>query len=61
MADQKEVFKSIVVKAVEQYKSGQTKIVGFFIGQVMKQLKGKANPASVNKAVNDALENLKED
>ncbi|MGN0677083.1 MAG: Asp-tRNA(Asn)/Glu-tRNA(Gln) amidotransferase GatCAB subunit B, partial [Ruminococcus sp.] len=48
-------------KAVEQYKSGQTKITGFFIGQVMKQLKGKANPASVGKAVNNALENLKED
>ena len=48
-------------KAVEQYKSGQTKITGFFIGQVMKQLKGKANPATVGKAVNEALANLKED
>ena len=35
-------------KAVEQYRSGQTKIVGYFVGQTMKQLKGKANPATVN-------------
>lgn len=45
-------------KAVEQYKSGQTKITGFFIGQVMKALKGKANPAIVNEAVTDALSKL---
>lgn len=45
-------------KAVEQYKSGGTKIMGFFVGQVMKQLKGKADPGAVNKAVTDALEKL---
>ncbi len=45
-------------KAVEQYRSGGTKIMGFFVGQAMKQLKGKANPALVNKAVTDALEKL---
>ncbi|MCQ2465664.1 MAG: Asp-tRNA(Asn)/Glu-tRNA(Gln) amidotransferase subunit GatB [Oscillospiraceae bacterium] len=45
-------------KAVEQYKGGGTKIMGFFVGQVMKQLKGKADPAAVNKAVLDALEKL---
>lgn len=45
-------------KAVEQYKSGGTKIMGFFVGQAMKQLKGKADPGAVNKAVTDALEKL---
>ncbi len=45
-------------KAVAQYKSGQKKIAGFFIGQVMKKLGGKANPGTVGKAVNEALEKL---
>lgn len=44
--------------AVEQFKSGQTKIIGFFIGQVMKKLKGKANPAIVNEAVTKVLTEL---
>jgi aspartyl-tRNA(Asn)/glutamyl-tRNA(Gln) amidotransferase subunit B len=33
---------------VEQYRSGKTKVFGFFVGEVMKQSKGKANPAIVN-------------
>ena len=45
-------------KAVEQYKSGQKKITGFFIGQVMKTLGGKANPGVVGKAVNEELAKL---
>ena len=43
---------------VEQYKAGQTKVVGFFVGQVMKQLKGKAKPDTVNKVVSDELAKL---
>lgn len=35
-------------KQVEQYKSGQEKLFGFFVGQVMKATQGKANPAQVN-------------
>ncbi len=35
-------------KQVEQYKSGNTKIQGFFVGQVMKLTQGKAAPALVN-------------
>ena len=38
-------------KTVEQYKSGQTKVAGFFVGQVMKTLKGTAKPDTVNKIV----------
>ncbi|MGV3593276.1 MAG: Asp-tRNA(Asn)/Glu-tRNA(Gln) amidotransferase GatCAB subunit B, partial [Gammaproteobacteria bacterium] len=35
-------------KQVEQYRSGQEKVFTFFVGQVMKESKGKANPAQVN-------------
>jgi len=35
-------------KQVEQYRSGKTAVLGFLIGQVMKQSKGQANPAQVN-------------
>jgi len=33
---------------VERYKGGDKKLTGFFVGQVMKKSKGKANPALVN-------------
>ena len=35
-------------KQVEQYLAGKTKLIGFFVGQVMKQTGGKANPQQVN-------------
>ena len=33
---------------VEQFKSGKVKAIGFLVGQVMIQTKGKANPMLVN-------------
>lgn len=33
---------------VEQYKAGKTKVAGFFVGQVMKETRGQANPQVVN-------------
>ena len=33
---------------VEEFRSGKEKVLGFFVGQVMKASKGKANPAVVN-------------
>jgi aspartyl-tRNA(Asn)/glutamyl-tRNA(Gln) amidotransferase subunit B len=33
---------------VAEYKSGKDKLFGFFVGQVMKESKGSANPAAVN-------------
>ncbi|WP_281301907.1 MULTISPECIES: Asp-tRNA(Asn)/Glu-tRNA(Gln) amidotransferase subunit GatB [unclassified Iodidimonas] len=33
---------------VEQYKAGKTKVIGFLVGQVMKESRGQANPAVVN-------------
>ncbi len=40
---------------VEQYKSGQTKVLGFFIGQTMKATGGKAKPETVNKIITEVL------
>ncbi|MEO5359677.1 MAG: Asp-tRNA(Asn)/Glu-tRNA(Gln) amidotransferase subunit GatB [Nitrospirota bacterium] len=37
-----------------RYKAGETKLTGFFVGEVMKKTKGKANP----KAVNEILRRL---
>ncbi|MGE4523157.1 MAG: Asp-tRNA(Asn)/Glu-tRNA(Gln) amidotransferase subunit GatB [Acetobacter sp.] len=34
-----------------EYRSGKDKLFGFFVGQVMKETKGKANPALVNEAL----------
>ena len=38
-------------KPVEDYKSGNEKVLGFFVGQVMKETKGQANPSKVNELV----------
>lgn len=40
---------------VEQYKGGKDKLLGFFVGQVMKQSQGKANPAMVNEVLKAKL------
>lgn len=42
-------------KQVEQFKSGKTNIIGFFVGQVMKKTRGKANPKMVNRILQDLL------
>ncbi|RIZ69064.1 MAG: Asp-tRNA(Asn)/Glu-tRNA(Gln) amidotransferase subunit GatB [Methylococcales bacterium] len=41
---------------VEQYRSGKDKVFAFFVGQVMKEMKGKANPAEVNKLLKNKLQ-----
>jgi aspartyl-tRNA(Asn)/glutamyl-tRNA(Gln) amidotransferase subunit B len=35
-------------KQVAQFRAGKEKLLGFFVGQVMKQTQGKANPGQVN-------------
>jgi len=42
-------------KQVEQYKSGQAKLLGYFVGQVMKLSGGKANPAQLNQLLRQKL------
>ncbi len=43
-------------KQVEQYKAGKTRLLGFFVGQVMKETGGKANPQQVNEIIRRKLE-----
>lgn len=42
---------------VEKYKAGRTNLLGFLVGQVLKQTKGKANPKIVNEIMVKFLEN----
>jgi aspartyl-tRNA(Asn)/glutamyl-tRNA(Gln) amidotransferase subunit B len=46
------------LKEVERFKSGEEKLIGFFVGQVMKLTKGKANPQMVNELLKKKLSNL---
>jgi len=41
---------------VEQYRAGKQKVFGFFVGQVMKQSQGKANPQQVNQLLKAKLD-----
>ena len=43
------------LKEVERYKAGDEKLLGFFVGQIMKLTKGKANPQVVNEIVKKKL------
>ena len=57
----REIVKDIIIKnpkPIEQYKGGQTKVFGYFVGQVMKATNGKANPEVVNKIVGEELAKL---
>ncbi len=40
---------------VEAYRGGKTKLVSFFVGQVMRKTRGKANPALVNELLASKL------
>ena len=40
---------------VEQYKGGKEALFGFFVGQTMKAMQGKANPQVVNELLKKAL------
>ncbi len=42
-------------KQVEQYRGGKTKVFGYFVGQVMRATRGKANPAIVNEILKEKL------
>ncbi|MCS7253477.1 MAG: Asp-tRNA(Asn)/Glu-tRNA(Gln) amidotransferase subunit GatB [Armatimonadota bacterium] len=41
--------------AVEKFRKGDEKVLGFFVGQVMRATKGRANPQIVNKLVRELL------
>ena len=40
---------------VQAYKNGKTNLMGFFVGQIMKETKGRANPQIINKLLGEAL------
>ena len=42
-------------KTVEEFHSGKEKVLGFLVGQVMKKMKGKADPAKVNELLRKKL------
>ena len=54
----REVIEKIVAdnpQSVADYKGGKEKAMGFLVGQTMKAMKGKANPASVNQILKEIL------
>jgi aspartyl-tRNA(Asn)/glutamyl-tRNA(Gln) amidotransferase subunit B len=60
-----EAIRSVVIKvisanpkSVEDYKSGKTKAMGFLIGQIMRETKGKADPQAVNRLLKAELDEL---
>jgi aspartyl-tRNA(Asn)/glutamyl-tRNA(Gln) amidotransferase subunit B len=61
IVDETEIEKAIelVMKAypkqMEDYQKGKEKLFGFFVGEVMKQTKGKANPKLVNEMLKKKL------
>jgi aspartyl-tRNA(Asn)/glutamyl-tRNA(Gln) amidotransferase subunit B len=42
-------------RTVAQYRAGKTGLLGFFVGQVMKQTEGRANPQLVSKLLGEIL------
>jgi aspartyl-tRNA(Asn)/glutamyl-tRNA(Gln) amidotransferase subunit B len=42
-------------KQLAEYRSGKTKVISFFVGQVMKETKGQANPQVVNELLQKKL------
>ncbi len=42
-------------KQLEQYRGGKTTVIGFFVGQVMKASRGQADPAALNRLLQEKL------
>ena len=54
----KDLVKSVLdsnPEQVQEYKAGKQKVFGFFVGKVMKETEGKANPAEVNGLLKELL------
>ncbi len=45
-------------REVEAFKGGKTKLMGFFVGEIMKKTRGKANPQTVNQLLKEKLEKV---
>ena len=46
-------------KQVEEYLNGKEKLIGFFVGKIMQQTQGKANPKLLNDLLKNKLDSLK--
>ena len=46
-------------KSIEDYRAGKEKAFGFLVGQVMRELKGRALPQVVNQTIREKLEQMK--
>lgn len=58
VAEMKEIVQNVLSAnpaEVEAYKNGKEKLISFFMGQIMKATKGKANPEIVNKLLKENL------
>jgi aspartyl-tRNA(Asn)/glutamyl-tRNA(Gln) amidotransferase subunit B len=44
--------------AIESYKAGETKVIGFLVGQVMRATQGRADPQLVNEMLREKLGSL---
>ena len=54
----KEIIRKVInnnPKEFERLKAGENRLMGFFIGQVMKEIKGKADPRSVKKEIEEII------
>jgi aspartyl-tRNA(Asn)/glutamyl-tRNA(Gln) amidotransferase subunit B len=47
-------------KSVEEYKEGNQKVIGFFIGKIMKETGGKAYPKIITRILTEELEKIKQ-
>jgi len=55
----KEIVQKVVdanPQQVASYKDGKTQLLGFFVGQIMKETKGRANPKTVNDLLKELLD-----
>lgn len=43
---------------VEEFKNGKTKVLGFFVGKIMKETQGKASPEIVNRILNEEINKI---
>lgn len=56
------IIQNVLIKnqhQIEEYLSGKEKVLGFFIGQIMKETKGRANPKLVNQILKTQLEKFR--
>ena len=46
-------------RQIEQFRNGKTKVLGYFIGLIMKETSGKANPKQVNDLILERINSPK--